>query len=493
MNDNKISTKPGAFKVNPDDPFDGDALGRRELCEGLENFIENSTTPYTLAVTASWGSGKTVFLQILEAYLRKQGFQCVFFDAWKADFYDNALPALIGEIEKQIKEIPEDFSDKAKQLGKTLVSLDTVLAVVTALAKALPGGEEATGAISKAVEKSFQEHNSIEHYIEYKKALKEFKESLESFALDKENGQPENSKPLVILVDELDRCRPDFALDVLEKIKHVFDIESVFFAFGLNKEELEKTIKTVYGEIDTKRYFRKFFDETINLVNTTNLLGQAMHELSLVKLLEKENERHVNKYGSGLRGILDLFFEMFKPTPRDQQQILSSIKVSLLMAPPHEPVFPVLLFYFATIRLINHDLFQKSKIGANQENLSSFPYEEHFKFYRDHAGFSNHEELYTSSYSKYREPYVLLHAIHYRNSDEYKQEVCKKKDKPLSDDAYARLAQQGRDENKFWESICQVAEDQTSHADVPEDMDTFINRIDSVGKLIPESEAEKGK
>ena len=71
------------------------------------------------------------------------------------------------------------------------------------------------------------------HYKSYRNAVDEFKEALQGFASSGEDG-----RPLVIFVDELDRCRPDFALDVLEKVKHVFDVSSVFFVFAVNKEEL---------------------------------------------------------------------------------------------------------------------------------------------------------------------------------------------------------------------------------------------------------------
>ena len=465
-------TKLLPFKVNPNDPFEGDALDRKELCEGLENFIQNSTTPYTLAINASWGNGKTVFLQMLEAHLKKQGFLCVFFDAWEADFYDNALSALIGEIKEQIKT-SKGFNSKARKLGKALISSGIVSEFITAFVKAVPVVGESTDAISTEVKKSLRDHDSVEHYLKYREALKEFKESLRTIAQNNAN-----TKPLVILVDELDRCRPDFALDVLEKIKHIFNVKSVFFVFGLNKKELGKTIEKIYGGINAAGYLRRFFDETINLVNTTNLLNRTMNEIGLTNLLKKRNEQHLNNYNLKLPEYLNLLFEMFNLSLRDQQQVLSSIKISLLMTPREEPIFPVLLSYFTIVKLINPSLFQKSKIGADWPNQSSFPCKEHLEFYRKHAGFESHEDfcdaISKDSHHQHHAPYLLLNAIYYQH-----------------DDAYKRHVNQESDENRVCHSVRLLADNSKDYLHVPGNPGYFIDKIDSIGKLILDSEIEK--
>ncbi len=77
---------------------------------------------------------------------------------------------------------------------------------------------------------------------------------------------PENGNRLVIFVDELDRCRPDFAVKLLERIKHYFTDEQITFVFSVNIEELVKTIQCFYGEkFDANRYLGRFFDMVIKL------------------------------------------------------------------------------------------------------------------------------------------------------------------------------------------------------------------------------------
>lgn len=469
MNDTaKVLTKHQPFKVNPKKPFEGDALDREELCKGLENFIENSTTPYTLAINASWGNGKTVFLQMLEAHLKLQEFHCIFFSAWEADFYDNALPALIGEIkgeiERQIKS--SDYSiEKTKELINTFRTWEAASKTVVALCKELPVGGEIIGALSQIAKEAWKNHDSVEHYLEYQKALKKFKKTLGEFASNSAKG-----KPLVILVDELDRCRPDFALDILERTKHIFDVNSVFFVFGLNKKELEKTIETIYGQIDAEHYLRRFFDETINLVNLANPLDQAMDKIGLTNLLEKRSDSLMPTDNSQLIHYLNLFFGMFGPLSlRDREQVLASVKVTLSMTSLQERAYPILLFYFTIVKLVNPNLFQKSKIGVNPEDQSSFPFEEHFEFYRDCAGFGDYQDIYAPAHHKYLEFYVMLHAIYFRHNDVYRQKVTQE------------MSEYNEDDNRFMSSVYFMAAEKGA---IPDNIGAFIDRIDSVGKLI---------
>ena len=70
---------------------------------------------------------------------------------------------------------------------------------------------------------------------------------------------------MVFIVDELDRCRPTFAIELLERVKHVFDVPNILFVFGLNRDELCKSLRSVYGEIDADVYLRRFFDFEFNL------------------------------------------------------------------------------------------------------------------------------------------------------------------------------------------------------------------------------------
>lgn len=88
-------------------------------------------------------------------------------------------------------------------------------------------------------------------------SIKDFKKSLEQF-IDKEC----ENKPLVFIVDELDRCRPNYAVSILEQIKHFFSVKNIVFVLSIDKEQLGHAVKGVYGSdcIESDEYLRRFID-----------------------------------------------------------------------------------------------------------------------------------------------------------------------------------------------------------------------------------------
>ena len=97
--------------------------------------------------------------------------------------------------------------------------------------------------------------SELEDYKNYKKLLEEFKDTL---------SKEESSK--IIIIDELDRCRPDYAIQLLEIIKHIFDVKNIIFLFLINREQLESIVSTIYMNSNlSNKYFEKFYDVELNL------------------------------------------------------------------------------------------------------------------------------------------------------------------------------------------------------------------------------------
>lgn len=77
---------------------------------------------------------------------------------------------------------------------------------------------------------------------------------------------PERSNKLIVFIDELDRCKPDFAVELLEKVKHYFDNKDVMFVFSIHSLALQKTIKHYYGnDFDACKYLTRFFDLQVSI------------------------------------------------------------------------------------------------------------------------------------------------------------------------------------------------------------------------------------
>ncbi len=410
----ELKTKIQPLEVNEKDPFEGDGLNRQVLCKTWTNFIESSSTPFVLAVDAKWGDGKTTFLKMWQAYLKQQGFKTVFFDAWNCDFYDEALPTLIGEIQKQIEPEPS-FKDTASKLFKLAPSIGKSIIIEAA---------GITGkVVDKAIQEAIQQHNKIEDYLNYRTAVDEFKQELGKTA---KSVKETSGKPLVIFIDELDRCRPTFAIEVLEKVKHIFDVEFIFFVFAVNKNELKKSINTIYGEIDSERYLQKFFDKTISLVNTGNLIDTSIKKTGLEDLTERpegsSNVRYSIESLDNVKKWLKSFSETFNISLRNQEQLTSALGIPFLKLANRTRVFPVFLVYFTMLRSINPDLYSKFIIAAD-DDTAQFPFEENLEFYREHAGFPDPITSREEIPGRHFDPYIYLCAIYRRENAEFRAKV----------------------------------------------------------------------
>lgn len=98
------------------------------------------------------------------------------------------------------------------------------------------------------------------------KSMVSLKENLEKLAwnVNQESG---DEKPLVFIIDELDRCRPDYAVRMLEVLKHFFVVKNIVFVCAVDKKHLEDSICGFYGseKINASEYLRRFFDLEIGL------------------------------------------------------------------------------------------------------------------------------------------------------------------------------------------------------------------------------------
>ena len=393
------------LEIDPEKPHANDALGREGDCDMLADLIGETGGPFTLAVDAEWGDGKTVFIRMLKAHLEKRGFRCVSFSAWECDFCDEPLAPLIAEIGGKLRT-DDEAGNKILDGGTRLLGLlrhlkgAAFLVPDPAVQLALGGVGAASEAVLQALERDKGEkekHLWMRDYRGYRDALEEFKDSLRKAA-------PED-RPLVVFIDELDRCRPDFAVNALERVKHVFDVPSLVFVMAVNRRELANVVKSFYGCGDGEKYLEKFFDLVFHLRNEKTLVGASLAEVGIGRFLDKirslpelhDEATHVE----WLAGYLESLSETFGFSLRVQQKLARTLCVALTTAnyrfrsmesfPPPESFhvywqiafrYP-LLCYFLALRTANPDLFRRSVECPSQE---AFPWAEHFDSYLREMG-----------------------------------------------------------------------------------------------------------
>lgn len=241
-------------EIIPKDPFHNCKLGRQRYAEILKQIVSTYDEGCVLAVNGKWGTGKTTFVKMWKQLLDDDKFKTIYFNAWESDFALDPIAALIGNFKilggdsGNVDKLIQSASKFATKIIPSII--DTVISKYT--------GQEMSSIIKKITE--FSEgflSQEIEEYEERCKSLDNFKKNLSKYIKDNCAG-----KPLIFIVDELDRCNPSYAVKVLERIKHLFSVPNLVFVLSIDKYQLGNSIRGYYGsdKIDADEYLRRFID-----------------------------------------------------------------------------------------------------------------------------------------------------------------------------------------------------------------------------------------
>lgn len=244
-----------------------DEFKREPIAEKIITLLMSDIDLSPMIIDGDWGTGKSEFCHKLIKKFEDEhsnDYQIIYIDAFKADHADNPLMTIIAEIMTLIPdaEQKEGF-----------------------LKKALPVIRYGTKAIFKAGVSHIMRQNADDIADEYEKEiqdaantaidatvtalLKDHEESEKNLkALQSLLEEQAKDKPIIIFIDELDRCRPDFSVHMLEVIKHTFNVKNVKFVLVTNTTQLKAAINHAYGSsINASRYLDKFIKFTIALPN----------------------------------------------------------------------------------------------------------------------------------------------------------------------------------------------------------------------------------
>lgn len=254
-------------------------IGRNTEIINFIRLLDSIKSNFSIAIDNDWGTGKTFFVKqvkmILDAY-NEHSYDyelsnleriknvidiknidlhlAVYYNAWENDNQKSSLLSLIYEI---IKVAKIDTNKTDISINKEKIIKDGLSAIV----------KHFSGIDIKELLKCVEtEAKDIFKEIKGQKSIKEQVDNILN------NLLLEYGERLVIFIDELDRCRPTFAVELLEQIKHYFDNDKITFVFSTNIKQLQYTIKKYYGEaFEAKRYLDKFFDLTVSL-NEINVI-----------------------------------------------------------------------------------------------------------------------------------------------------------------------------------------------------------------------------
>lgn len=239
------------------------------LVKILNSLKENTV----LAIDGAWGSGKTVFvkqlLMLSDDAIQEYGYNTIdeiainllrkkqktfYFNAWEYDYLGDALSAMLLKL---IADDDESLNTASIKKALSMVSMSAGLKNLTHDFIDIDNKTRKSDLV-KAVKDQVNRHDAVNEFI------------------DKLKGDYER---LIFVIDELDRCRPSFAVELLEVVKHYFMRDDVTFIITTNVNQLSHTIKRYYGsDFDGYAYLNKFFDFIFGLsnINTEDYMRRVL-------------------------------------------------------------------------------------------------------------------------------------------------------------------------------------------------------------------------
>ncbi|QCL71479.1 P-loop NTPase fold protein [Neisseria subflava] len=301
-----------------------DEFNRKPIAENIIRLLTSDIDLSPMVIDGGWGTGKTEFCQKLIRLMQQQhpDYQPIYIDAFRSDHSGEPLLALLAEIIKSctpedtdgqqserkrltreisklvkfgiktganalshyfLKQSVDDLAEEFQQITSDEQEAKNVAETVTDVAAKITDYT-----IDATVEALLKEQ------IEAEKNLETLKACLTELAED---------KPIILFIDELDRCRPDYAVDMLEVIKHVFDIENVKVVLVTNTKQLRAAINHRYGvEVDAQKYLDKFLKYSFALPE--KVVAQFEEKQDLVSVEYFKQLIQSNGITSELKGLI---------------------------------------------------------------------------------------------------------------------------------------------------------------------------------------------
>lgn len=351
-----MNCKLGKLEIPADQPFLNCKLDREKYAKVLKAIITTYQKGFVLAIDGKWGTGKTTFVEMWKAYLELDNFQTLYFNAWENDFISDPLVGLLGELKKI------NSPQKTKELASSMINTAgrIVLKAVPAMFKGVikkHAGEEVIEVLCDCIEEgSSMLKKEIENYESQKGSLQEFRKELEIFV-----DEVCEKKPLIFIIDELDRCNPHYAVKVLERIKHLFNIPNIIFVLSIDKEQLSYSIRGYYGSesINANEYLKRFID-------IEYALPEPDIEIFCKYLLDyfdfNTGFHHIQDQTSAIDDLLVTAISIFKYkklTLRQIEKVFTNIRLSLNMFSNRSNIYTDILCFLTYLRICESDCYQK--------------------------------------------------------------------------------------------------------------------------------------
>jgi hypothetical protein len=291
--------------MNKDSPWSDDKLGRAKFANLLCKVLATIDQPFVISLDAPYGSGKTYFASRIYQDLLNANHACIFINAWETDFADDPFTAIVSELTEQLAALRlVDAQNSKKSIAKlagnyvlrrvipAAVRLGTAgiidIADVSSILNVTDIEKEAANVAAQIGE------DRLRNFLDVKKSLVDFRHFLMDLTDKISKSGKFRSRTLYIFIDELDRRKPKYAIELLEIIKHLFSVNGIVFILSAHHAQLERCVANAYGlGVDQQGYLRRLIDWNYTLPDASKLeFVNFLYDrfaLSEVKNLDREN------------------------------------------------------------------------------------------------------------------------------------------------------------------------------------------------------------
>ncbi len=299
----------------PDEPTVDDHLGYEVYADGLLDIVTTCETPLTIGIHGRWGTGKTSLMQMIRRALdgrnsKQKMIRTVWFNPWQFQFEESAIIPLLHAIREEA--VTGNWVPVSRLKNTKIFSILGSLAGEAVL-RATTGG-------TVSMESILQQGLAFEEkYFETKTIAQRLRENF-SAALAALVDKAKGSR-LVIFIDDLDRCLPEFVLKTLESIKLFLNVPKCVFVVALDPAVVQRAIANRYGE-GSDRDTKDYLDKIIQLPFFIPPMPDGRIE-GFVRFLS--SDRDLQKY-------LRIVIEGVERNPRHVKRFLNSFVLHDLLA-----------------------------------------------------------------------------------------------------------------------------------------------------------------
>lgn len=366
-----ICFKNEESNINPDNIWGDDLFKRKEIAGNYSKIIKSIIQPYVLSINARYGSGKTFFLKRWSEQLKQDEEHVIFFNAWDCDYVEKPLlPFLYNFLEqlKQQKLVTYDFKEDLNNCK------DIIVKSLKSFIDKSSGGIINIDELKKYKNADFiktPQISTLEEYNQLQDTLCNFKKGLQE-VIKKLEG-----KNLYIFIDELERCRPTFAIELLEAVKHLFNVKGLVFILGIDRNQLKHTISNVYGcGMDGEGYLRRFIDLELELpqANLSDYIYFLKDKFEIKNLQGGTYGNWVIGY-SEFHRYFEIFMQLYSFQLREIEQIYYKFNVITKMLDENTIKITPLLALLMVLKAKDKELYNNFTLeNLTNEKISTFLY-----------------------------------------------------------------------------------------------------------------------